>query len=64
MDFDWQTIVVLACVAWAAAIVVRRGWRLVRAGKGTGDVSACSGCSGGCGPDVVRLELPAENRKV
>jgi hypothetical protein len=63
MDSDWQTIVVLACVAWAAAVVVRRGCRLVRAGRGTGDVSACSGCSGGCSPDVVRLELPAGDRK-
>jgi hypothetical protein len=61
MDFDWQSIVVLACIAWAAAIVARRGWRMVRAG--TGDVSSCSGCSGGCGPEVVGLEVPAGDRK-
>jgi hypothetical protein len=64
MDSDWQTIVVLACIAWAVVVVARRGWRLVRAGRETGDVTACSGCSGGCGPEVVRLEVPTGDEKL
>lgn len=63
MDLEWQTIVVLACVVWAGAVVVRRGWRLLRGGRESAAGSACSGCSGGCGTEVVRLELPAGDRK-
>ena len=63
MEFNWQTIAVAACIAWALTIVVRRGWRLVRAGPETGGQSTCSGCGGGCSPDVVRLEVPAAARK-
>jgi hypothetical protein len=56
MTLDWQTLIVLACVAWAAAVVLRRGWRLLRPSAG----SSCSGCHGGCTGDIVPLELPAD----
>lgn len=40
--FDWQLVAVLACVAWAAIVVVRRTVRLF-------DASPTKGCgSGGC----------------
>ena len=28
MSFDWQLVAVVACVAWAAAVIVRRVMRL------------------------------------
>jgi hypothetical protein len=57
MTLDWQTLIVLACVACAAAVVLRRAWRLLRANAAGRDAS-CSGCHGGCGSDVVPLDLP------
>ncbi len=45
MSIDWQFVAVIACVAWAAAVVVRRAMRLFRGetskGCGSGGCSAC-----------------------
>ena len=42
MSFNWQLVAVVACVAWAAAVVVRRAMRLF-------SESPSNGCgSGGC----------------
>lgn len=45
MSFDWQFVAVVACVAWAAAVVVRRTIRLFSKessnGCGSGGCSAC-----------------------
>ena len=58
--FDWQTFIALACVAIAAALIVRRVWSFLH--------PVSSGCGGGCvgcgsaagqpaGP-LVTLSLP------
>jgi len=45
MSFEWQIVVVVACVVWAAAFVVRRVTKLFRdePSKGCGS-GACSAC--------------------
>ncbi|MEZ6064464.1 MAG: hypothetical protein R3B90_01875 [Planctomycetaceae bacterium] len=56
MTSDWQLIVVLIAVAWAAIIVGRRVWRFLTSGG-----SACGDCSTGCGKgqstELVTLSL-------
>ncbi len=51
MSFDWQFVAVIACVAWAAVVVVRRALRLFRdeptKGCGSGGCSACPSNSSG-----------------
>jgi hypothetical protein len=42
LKFDWQFVVVVACVVWAAAVLVMRGYRLFRTPSST----SCG--SGGC----------------
>ena len=43
--FDWQLVVAILAIAGAAGFLIRRGLRLVRAGKGAG--GACGTC-GSC----------------
>ena len=51
MSFDWQLVAVVACVAWAAAVIVRRVMRLFTEspsnGCGSGGCSACPSNSSG-----------------
>ena len=42
MSFDWQFVVVVACVTWAVVVLIMRGYRLVR------EPSSTSCGSGGC----------------
>ena len=51
MNFDWQTILALLCVAFAAAAVA---WRM----RGWLDGSAQSGCGAGCQSCPARKEPP------
>ena len=45
MSFDWQLVAVVACVAWATSVIVRRARGLFREsssnGCGSGGCSAC-----------------------
>ena len=42
LSFDWQFVVVVACVTWAVVVLIMRGYRLVR------EPSSTSCGSGGC----------------
>jgi hypothetical protein len=52
MDFDRQTILVLAIAAAATSYLLFRGWRalMVKANRG------CGGCGGKCGKDSQRSD--------
>ena len=51
MSIDWQLVAVVACVVWAAAVIVRRAMRLFGKessnGCGSGGCSACPSNSPG-----------------
>lgn len=42
---DWQTLTTILILAFAAAILLNRGWAFLRSGK-KGDCGSCGGCCG------------------
>ena len=64
--WDWQTVVALACVAGAGALIARRCWRYlhpVEGGCGGGCVGCGSSKAGSAG-EMVTLSLPQKTEEV
>ena len=62
MSFDWQIIVVVACVTWAVAVLMLRGYRLVRQPSsnscGSGGCHGCPSNSTQKMSDLIQLDTP------
>ena len=64
LSFDWQFVVVVACVTWAAAVLIMRGFRLVREPSSTSCGSeGCHGCPSNTTQkmsDLIQLDAPIQ----
>jgi hypothetical protein len=64
LSFDWQLVVVVACVTWAVDVLIMRGFRLAREPSSTSCGSAgCHGCPSNSPQkmsDLIQLDTPIQ----
>jgi hypothetical protein len=62
---DWQTIIAILCVVFAAAVLLRKLWNFLHPAQ-SGCAGGCSGCEAAqsSAPTMISLTLPADRSSV